>query len=176
MRRPLRPEEVKLWSMVVDTVEPRPGRVRPEAPEEPAATVPPPANAAKTAKTVAPAPVRQAPRISYPPVVGGIEPNRSRRIALGREAFGGRLDLHGYTQDQARAALTHFILRAHDEGARAVLVITGKGSSGGGVLRRMVPEWLNEGPLRHVVAGLSAAQHRHGGDGAMYVALKKRRD
>jgi DNA-nicking Smr family endonuclease len=172
MRRPLRPEEVKLWAMVVDTVEPRPGRVRPKAPEE--AAKPAPAMAVKAPKPVPAPDARQIPRIQHPPILGGIEPNRSRRIALGREAFGGRLDLHGYTQDQARAALQHFILRAHDEGARAVLVITGKGFGGDGVLRQRVPEWLNEAPLRPVVAGMSQAQHRHGGKGAMYVALKKR--
>lgn len=175
MRRPLRPEEVKLWAMVVDTVEPRPGRLRPKEPEE-AAKPAAPSAPARAPKPVPAPPARQAPRIQYPPILGGIEPNRSRRIALGREAFGGRLDLHGYTQDQARATLQHFILRAYDEGARAVLVITGKGSGGDGILRRRVPEWLNEAPLRAIVAGLSEAQHRHGGKGAMYVALKRRRD
>ena len=174
MRRPLRPEEVKLWAMVVDTVEPRPGRVAPREPEAPARPLP--AITAKATRPVAAPPARPAPRLQHPPVVGGIEPNRSRRIALGREAFGGRLDLHDHTQDQARATLRHFILRAHDEGARAVLVITGKGPGGDGVLRQRVPEWLNETPLRSIVAGMSQAQHRHGGAGALYVALKKRRD
>ena len=175
MRRPLRPEEVKLWSMVVDTVEPGPGRVRPRAEPEAAQAAPAAPGKAAT-KTAPPIATRHVPRVRYPAQVTAIEPNRSRRIALGLDAFGGRLDLHGHSQDQAHAALVRFILRAHEEGARAVLVITGKGPGGDGVLRRRVPEWLNAQPLRAVVAGMSEARHRHGGKGAMYVALKRRRD
>jgi DNA-nicking Smr family endonuclease len=175
MTRKLRPEEVKLWSMVIDTVEPRPGRAAPKPPAEP----PKPAAAsgrpapAKLAVASIPRPLQRArPEIG----LAGIEPNRARRIALGREAFGGRLDLHGYGQDAAKATLERFVLRAHDDGARAVLVITGKGLGGDGILRRRVPEWLASPPLRSVVAGVSEAQARHGGHGALYVALKKRRD
>ena len=170
MRRRLRPDELRLWSQVVDDVRPRPGRQKPQ-PEE--APQPPAAAPVKAAPQPAPRLV-QRPRTAAG--LHGIEPNRARRIALGREAFGGRLDLHGYTQDHARAALERFVLRAYDEGERAVLVITGKGSSGDGVLRRRVPEWLASPPLRAVVAGLSDARHRHGGRGALYVALKRRRD
>ena len=156
--------------MVIDTVEPRPGRISAKASDEaPAPAIGPPAKVA--AKLPARAPVRP----SGPTAPPAIEPNRVRRIALGREAFGGRLDLHGYNQDEARAALERFVLRAHDQGARAVLVITGKGAGGDGVLRRRVPEWLAAAPLRPVVAGISEAQHRHGGHGALYVALRKRR-
>ncbi len=78
------------------------------------------------------------------------------------------------TQDRARAALIGFILRAHAEGERTVLVITGKGALGDGVLRRRAPEWLAEPPLRPLIAGLSEAHQRHGGQGALYVALKRR--
>ena len=83
------------------------------------------------------------------------------------------IDLHGYDQDRGRAALTAFILRAHADGERAVLVITGKGTMGDGVLRRRTPEWLSEPPLRPLIAGLSEAHRRHGGEGALYVALKR---
>jgi len=174
MTRRLRPEEVRLWSMVIDTVDPRPGRAPPAATDEPAKPAPP--AAAKVAKPTAAPPSR---KIHTPPGVpgpAGIEPNRARRIALGREAFGGRLDLHGYGQDAAQGALERFVLRAHEDGARAVLVITGKGLGGDGILRRRVPEWLSSPPLRSVVAGISEAQARHGGHGALYVALKRRRD
>ncbi|MFI4936493.1 MAG: Smr/MutS family protein [Caulobacterales bacterium] len=67
------------------------------------------------------------------------------------------------------------VLRAVDEGWRSVLVITGKGALGDGVLRRHAPDWLAEPPLREHVAGISEAHRRHGGDGALYVALKRRR-
>ena len=86
----------------------------------------------------------------------------------------GLIDLHGLNQDQARAALTGYVLRAHAEGRRTVLVITGKDSLGDGVLRRRVPDWLSEPPLRALVAGLSEAHRRHGGEGALYVALKRK--
>ena len=70
--------------------------------------------------------------------------------------------------------MTDYVRRAHAEGRRTVLVITGKGALGDGVLRRRAPEWLSEPPLRTLVAGLSEAHRRHGGEGAIYVALKRR--
>jgi len=96
-----------------------------------------------------------------------------RRLTRGRDAIAARVDLHGLTQDAARATLTAFIRRSADEGWRAVLVITGKGVGGDGVLRRRVPEWLAEPPIRAHVAGVSEAHRRHGGEGALYVALKR---
>jgi DNA-nicking Smr family endonuclease len=85
-----------------------------------------------------------------------------------------RLDLHGLDQERARSILVAFLLRAQDEGSRAVLVITGKGFLGDGILRRRTPEWLASPGLRTVVAGVSEAHRRHGGEGALYVALKKK--
>lgn len=96
-------------------------------------------------------------------------------MVLGRAAIGGRIDLHGMTQDQARSSLAAFVLAAFERGARGVLVITGKGALGDGVLRRRAPEWLAEPSLRPLVAGISEAHRRHGGAGALYVALKGRR-
>jgi DNA-nicking Smr family endonuclease len=104
-----------------------------------------------------------------------IEAGLHRRLSRGREAVAARIDLHGLTQDAARAALTRFVARSAEEGWRAVLVITGKGVGGDGVLRRRVPDWLAEPPIRAYVAGVSEAHRRHGGEGALYVALKRRR-
>lgn len=95
-------------------------------------------------------------------------------MIAGRDAIEGRIDLHGMTYDQARAALTSFVQRAHAEGRRTLLIITGKGTQGEGVLRRRAPQWLAEAPLRGVVAGVGEAHRRHGGAGALYVLLKKR--
>jgi DNA-nicking Smr family endonuclease len=92
----------------------------------------------------------------------------------GRDEIAGRLDLHGFDQDRARQALHNFLLRAHDDGARAVLVITGKGRMGDGVLRRRAPEWLADPALRPIIAGLSQADRHHGGEGAFYIALKRK--
>eukprot|EP01035_Chromulina_nebulosa_P050284 gene50285-biopygen35353 len=81
--------------------------------------------------------------------VDGIEPNRRHRIAREREEIGGRIDLHGLTQDKAQATLEGFLKGAWNEGYRAVLVITGKGVQGDGVLRRKTPEWLGAPHLSH---------------------------
>ena len=174
MKRPLRPDEVRLWAAVASTVRLAHGRLPPEVPPEPEAAPPPlhPPKLAKVAKGPSPAPKpRKTPAPKPPP--DPIEPNRYRRIARDGEAAEQRLDLHGFTQDRARAALHGFIERAQAEGARSVLVITGKGVQGDGVLRRYVPIWLAEAPSRSRVAGISSAERRHGGDGALYVALKR---
>lgn len=120
-----------------------------------------------------PGPAKSKRKAPAPPP-GAIEPNRKRRIERAREDIGARLDLHGMDQDRARAALHAFLLRAYADGLRAVLVITGKGALGDGILRRRTPEWLAEAPVRAIVAGVSEAARTHGGAGALYVALKRR--
>lgn len=108
----------------------------------------------------------------------GIDRRTHDRFRRGRMAIEGRLDLHGMTRERAHQALTVFLHRAHDRGARCILVVTGKGMGrdGGGVLRRDVPHWLNQAGLRHVVLGIAHAQPRDGGEGALYVLLKRRRE
>lgn len=175
MKRPLRPDEVKIWGVVARTVQPAPGRVAPEIPPEPE---PPPARVAASAAAGAGSP---APRLraAHPRVVitapERIEPGRKRRIVRARDPIEARLDLHGMDQDRARAALHGFLRRAHDDGLRAVLVITGKGVEGDGVLKRRAPDWLAEPAVRPLIAGVSPADRRHGGEGAMYIALKRKR-
>jgi DNA-nicking Smr family endonuclease len=169
------PKDVRLWAVVAATVRPLPGRAAPKVPPEP--TPPPPAAPAKTERAKihpsAPSPrvPPPAPRWPGPPEI--IEPNRLRLIDRGREPLAATIDLHGLDQDRARAVLTGFLLRAFDENHRTVLVITGKGSLGDGILRRRTPEWLAEPPLRGVVAGISEAHRARGGAGALYVALKR---
>lgn len=88
----------------------------------------------------------------------------------------GRIDLHGLTQEAAHVALNGFISRCYALGRRCVLVITGKGTrEGSGVLRAAVPRWLNDRPLRGVILAFSHAQPRDGGEGALYVLLKRQR-
>ena len=168
MRRPLKPDEVRLWRAVANTVQPYEGRVLPPEPE------PPPRPLAHS-QPAAPAAVHRhaTPSRKVPAAQHSIEPNRARRIVIGREPIGARLDLHGLDQDRARDALEAFIVQAQIRGCRAVLVITGQGRSGDGVLRRRTPEWLAGPRLRGIVAGVSAADRRHGGEGALYVALKR---
>lgn len=171
MKRPLKPEELRLWGLVASTVHPLPGRAAPRPPPQ---ADPPPAAAPKLtpgSKAPPPAQARPAPRRTG---AEPIEPGRLTRIARGRDPIGGRIDLHGLDQDRARAALEAFLFRAWDEGYRSVLVITGKGTLGDGVLRRRAPEWLADPRLAGVVAGIAEAHRRHGGEGALYVALKRK--
>ncbi len=95
-------------------------------------------------------------------------------MSLGREPLTARLDLHGESQDAARSTLTRFLLDAQARGLRGVLVITGQGIRGEGLLRRRAPEWLAEPPLRDLVAGIAPAHRRQGGDGALYIALRQK--
>ncbi|MGB7046464.1 MAG: Smr/MutS family protein, partial [Methylocella sp.] len=90
------------------------------------------------------------------------------------------IDLHGLRRQEAFAALREFLARAQIEGARLVLVVTGKGgraaSDGGaaGVLRKSVPNWLRGAEYRSIVLGFEEASRPHGGAGALYVRLRRR--
>ncbi|MBS0408948.1 MAG: Smr/MutS family protein [Proteobacteria bacterium] len=184
MKKPGPHEDLRLWAVVAATVRPLPGRAMPKAPvgargrratvgATPAAPTAAAVPAAPVpAANVPAAPARPARRGELPPPET-IEPGRKRRIVRERDPIAAVIDLHNMTQDVARAALTGFILRARAQGERAVLVITGKGALGDGILRRRVPDWLGEPPLRDAVAGLSEAHRRHGGEGALYVALRR---
>ena len=108
-----------------------------------------------------------------------------RKLNRGKVEPEGRFDLHGMTLAQAQPALNGFLLRSFTEGRRLVLVITGKGrerTSKGplleqtGLLKRHVPIWLREGPMAAIVQDIVPAHQRHGGSGAYYVYLRRRRD
>ena len=183
MKRPVKPEELRLWSMVAATVHPMPGRTLPKTEAAPVTPAPEPTIPRKPgARPSGPIYTAKAPNAGAPPVPAprpapgdkSIEPRRKHRIARERDPIGAHIDLHGLGQDQARAMLERFVFEAWNEGLRAVLVITGKGVRGDGILRRMTPEWLAAAHLRHVVAGVSEAHRRHGGEGALYIALKRK--
>ena len=97
----------------------------------------------------------------------------------GRSDIEARLDLHGMTQPHAHRALSVFLQRAHLEGLTFVLVITGKGKMGSGtergVLRRQVPQWLSQPEFRALVVGFEEAHVGHGGEGALYVRIRRAR-
>lgn len=154
-----------------------------------------PAPAAKSPEPKPPEPKQSAPArpgpppVSMPPAsatrLAPLDPGRSGdvdtrsldRLRRGQLRPEGRLDLHGMTQAQAHGALDAFIPRARDAGKRCVIVITGKGSvsAGGGVLRNAVPGWLNAPSLRPMVLAFAEAIPRHGGAGALYVLLRRKR-
>jgi len=125
-------------------------------------------------------PARHVPGPPRPlPQPGGIARREKQALARGRAAIEGRIDLHGMTQTEAHAALLRFLHRSQAHGAKFVLVITGKGaalaSHGGGILRRQVPLWLVLPEFRACVIGFDAADAGHGGDGALFVRLRKSR-
>jgi DNA-nicking Smr family endonuclease len=103
----------------------------------------------------------------------GIDRANAERLKRGQHKIEARLDLHGMTQDGAYRALLGFIRAARATGKRCVLVITGRGRIGGGVLRAAVPRWLDEAEFRAHLLAIATAQPRDGGAGAVYVMLRR---
>ena len=124
-----------------------------------------------------PEPVAPPPRPASPvrAMPGGVDGATVERLKRGQIAIEGRIDLHGMDQRAAFAALMGFIETSSRAGRRAVLVITGKGAIGEGVLRRSVPGWLSASPLGGRILTIQPAHTRHGGDGAFYVLLRRKR-
>ena len=108
---------------------------------------------------------------------------RFDKLRRGRLEPEARIDLHGMTSERAHAALTDFILAAHARDLRLVLVITGKGQADDtphqprrhGILRHSLPHWLAAPPLTGRILQVATAHQRHGGAGAFYVYLRRRR-
>ena len=98
-----------------------------------------------------------------------------KRLERGEMAIDAVLDLHGRTQDEAFSAFNTFVLRAYHAGLRCVLVITGKGSRGDGVLKAQLPHWADAATLRPVILRCQAARDHHGGGGAFYILLRRNR-
>jgi DNA-nicking Smr family endonuclease len=107
----------------------------------------------------------------------GIDRANAERLKRGLHRIEARLDLHGMTQAEAHEALAAFIATSRDAGRRCVLVITGRGlaQSGPGVLKSSVPRWLEEPELRRHILAIASAQPHHGGSGATYLLLRRRR-
>ena len=176
-RDDLSPEDRRIWARVAGSVTPsRPKkalRVTPGA----AMVDPPAAPAPKGPVKPRGAPAPYVPPVSSPVRSRGLpeelEPRRQRRLSRERDPIEARIDLHGYGRFQAQDALTAFLIGAQARGYRSVLVITGQGRRGGGVIRASVHEWLTGPALRGVVSGFAPAARRHGGDGALYVTIRR---
>jgi DNA-nicking Smr family endonuclease len=115
-----------------------------------------------------------------PPPLAPLGRRMKQRVARGRQMIDGRLDLHGLTQSEAHGALLRFLRAASSRGARLVLIITGKGARASegqrGVLKRQVPQWLGLPEFRALVIGFEDAHVAHGGEGALYVRIRRKRD
>lgn len=174
-RRKLDPEERSIWKHVTRSVKPLAMRSPVSADDSEMESPPPsPRRGVAKPKPIEPLPVPR-PSASAPAAPLG----RKEKRRLGRDgAIQARLDLHGMTQAQAHDALFHFLQHSQLNGAKVVLVITGKGVRGDGergVLRRQVPHWLHLPEFRAMIVGFEAAAIGHGGDGAMYVRLRRMR-
>ena len=183
-KRLLSEEERVLWESVA-------GQTRPLRKKKSRAVKPPPASAhpappaAKSAappKRLPPAKTARQPGLEPPPPppLAPIGRRERAQLSRGRKEIDARLDLHGMTQTRAHRALSDFLQRAHVDGLTFVLVITGKGSaapvhSGRGVLRRQVPQWLSLPEFRTLVVGFEEAHIGHGGEGALYVRIRRAR-
>lgn len=103
----------------------------------------------------------------------GLDRATQKKIRRGKLNINARIDLHGLSQREAHKALSNFLFNCRSEGLRSVLVITGKGVGGKGVLRESVPKWLNEGNIQQMIRAFSYAAPKDGGEGALYVLLKR---
>lgn len=170
-RRNLSDEEQALWAGIARSVKPlRPARATPKpivtnADEVPARRQPPAQQGGPAVKSLPLAP---------------FDRRQKQRVARGRDTIDARIDLHGMTQSEAHAALLRFLHRAQMSEAKVVLVVTGKGASQGardpgerGVLRRQVPMWLALPEFRRFIVGFDQAHANHGGQGALYLRLRR---
>ena len=183
-KRRVTPDELELWRHVAQSVRPIKSKRRPAPPKEAAPSVPP--GKAKSAKSVVPAapPVKPQPAVPTKPhelthgLSHGIDRRQAERFRKGKLTIEGKIDLHGRTQQDAHDDLLAFLRRAHAAGKRNVLVVTGKGmtTSKTGILRQAVPRWLNEPSFRMLVLAFDYAEPQHGGEGALYVLLKRMRE
>jgi DNA-nicking Smr family endonuclease len=176
-RRRLTADEEHLWSAVARTIKPlRQGRkplpaarhkvVNPEVPRP-----------VKKLVAIAPSIAASRPATTLPVSIARRE---KQQLARGHTAIDARIDLHGMTQAQAHGALLRFLHGAQAKGAKFALVITGKGAPNAprgarGVLRQQVPLWLALPEFRACVLGFDVAHVGHGGEGALYVRLRKAR-
>ena len=170
-QRRLTPDEARAWARVARTVKPIGPKTEDIETFIDALEHGEPVLRHGKAKAPAP-PEKPAPASPKTPAVPQNRANE-KRVRRGKLELAGRFDLHGHTQVTADAALPEFLSRKQAEGARCVLIITGKGRGGEGVLRRNFLRWLEMPAARLLVSGYSEAHARHGGSGAWYVFLRQ---
>ncbi len=184
--RRLSEHEAALWREVTRSLAPlrlRPEAARASAAERHATEAPGPKPPPHPVPPHGSAPKVQPAHVARAPVLAPIDRRFRLRLSRGQEPIEARVDLHGMRQNEAHEALIRFLRGAQVRGLRNVLVITGKGDRTAshdpqaerGILRRQTPLWLRLPELRDVVLGFEQAHASHGGDGALYVRLRRRR-
>ena len=175
-------DDDRLWETVTSQINPLKSVRYSGAMEKALATRNPPSPRKITGKTVASAtgkspspPAKAAPIDLREGDHAGLDRTTRRKLSRGNLPVEARLDLHGHNAQQAETRLRAFIQQSVSLGHRCVLVITGKGVCGEGVLRRHVPFWLKQPPLGGVVLAISDATPKDGGAGAIYVMLRRTR-
>ncbi len=182
-RRQLSEEERALWAALARTVRPlrksAPLKLPPPPVEAPPPTLPP-KPAKKLKQAVPPPPSSPPPRAPATLLDTGWE----KRIRGGTLTPDVSIDLHGHTLAAAHARLNHAIQAALAQDARVMLVVTGKPPRGSihkgegsrrGAIRGEIGDWLETMPYADRIASVRIAHPRHGGDGALYIILRKRK-
>lgn len=176
-----------LWRSVTKDIKPiKRGKSLPPAPPPPPETPrKPKAEAKKARPATIVSPGAMAPPPPPPPKprelshgrASGVDKRTLERLRRGQMPIEAEIDLHGHTQEKAHTALRAFISGQAGAGRRCVRVVTGRGLAreGGGVLKSAVPRWLNEADMREHVLAFSHARRDDGGDGALYVLLRRKR-
>lgn len=181
-KRGLTGEDSTLWDEIAKSVRPLPGR-RTKAGREPEALSVEEQTSKGAEKRNRPviAPVLKRRDPPAPPLAP-MDRRLKQKISRGSAEIGAKLDLHGHTQAEAKSRLLRFLENAQAREHALVLVITGKGkrsddswSNEGGVLKRQVPLWLALPEFRSLVIGFEQAGVRHGGAGALYIRIRRRR-
>ncbi len=184
-RRHLSADEKALWDYVTQSVKRSSADGTPlphdqHDPDDAGEPAPTPKKTRVRQRLIEPPPLPPAPNpvpLSHGTTVG-MDRRTAQRLRRGKLDVEATLDLHGHTQAAAHRTLERFLHDGYMAGTRTVLVITGKGDRLGGrpgILRDTVPRWFNEMPMRQWVAGFSYAAPKDGGDGALYVRLKRRK-
>jgi DNA-nicking Smr family endonuclease len=177
-KRPLSDDERVLWSTVTRSIAPLKGRKAAFAEELVAASAPEKPKPGDPAAAVLPPLLPVHRRATVPLPLQPLDRRTRQKLARGSTEIGGRIDLHGLTQADAHAALGRFLRGAQARDVKVVLVITGKGGAAGegrGVLKRQVPLWLEGVEFRSLVIGFDTAGTGHGGEGALYVRVRRGR-
>lgn len=157
--RDLTDKEKRAWSAATRTVKPLTGRRgtpagTPRARDEPGVLPP-----IKLRNRPLPAPQNR---------------QNEKAVRRGKQAISASFDLHGHTRDSAFQILPRFLRQEQAKGSQCVIVITGKGKRGEGVLRQSFLHWLELPEARALISGFAPAHAKHGGTGAWYVFLRRR--